>query len=580
MFGRESRAGRTAKVRALVAGVAVPAIVVALAPVTGIASAVTAGPRVAAAATASVPPVNWTACRDGFQCAAVQVPLDYDRPAGAKISLALIRQPAGSPSQRIGSLFMNPGGPGGSGVDLVRGVAQFLPLPLRGRFDIVGFDPRGVARSTPLRCYDTFDEALAGLPPFPYPETPAQEDVQRAADAELAAACAGHGGPILRHMSTADVARDMDLLRVALGDRTLNYFGFSYGSMLGQTYANMFPDKVRALAIDGVLDPIAWTTGRGDQARTQPFAYRLKSHLGANKTLGEFFRLCDAAGPDCALSGNARQRYNRLAERLRAAPAEIVDPGTGEVFPFGYQDLVNETLGAMFAPFSWPDFAAFIADVERQAGPVTLGRELVAVRRGLGLKGSSLRATAAVQEEYPNFVEGGPGVACSDSDNPDHFGAWRRSADLATTESAYFGRIWTWSSSACLPWPQGAGQDRYQGPWTARTAKPVLVVGNYFDPATRYEGAVTASRLLPNSRLLSYAGWGHTAFLSGNLCVDDAVTRYLVTTRTPAPGTVCQPEGSPFGPLAASAAQRRSSAAVLAATRPVAVRRGPAKARD
>jgi pimeloyl-ACP methyl ester carboxylesterase len=548
------RRGLSVRGRARGVAVALACIALGIAPLAPPASAGTSAPA----------PVSWTPCRDGFQCASVQVPLDYDRPAGTTISLSLIRLPAGSPERRIGSLFINPGGPGGSGVDVVRGIAQFLPLELRGRFDIVGFDPRGIIRSTPLRCFDTFDQALSVLPPFAFPVTPSEENVQRATDRALAEACAQRGGPILSHMSTADVARDMDYLRQALGDRKLNYLGYSYGSFLGQTYANLFPRRVRALVIDGVLDPVAWTTGRGDADRTVPFSTRLRSDQGAQATLGEFFRLCDAAGADCAFSGQARQRYAALAQRLRQHPIQVQDP-SGATFTFTYADLVASTLGALYASFIWPDLALFLADIESQATAPTLGRALAKLRAGLGL-------AAPWQEPYPNYVEGGPGVFCSDSVNPDSFAAWQRAADDSEQRFGYFGRPWTWVSSVCLPWSDRAGQDRYLGPWTARTSSPVLVVGNYFDPATRYQGAVTASRLLPNSRLLSYAGWGHTAFLTGNFCIDNHVTRYLVTTRTPAAGTVCQPQGSPFGPIQASALAR-ARAAVLGRTFPMEVRR-------
>ena len=497
--------------------------------------------------SAVAPRLSWTACRDGFQCATLYAPLDYDRPDGVKVGVSVIRLPAGSPRQRIGSLLLNPGGPGGSGVDFVRGIAQILPLELRARFDIVGFDPRGIIRSTPLRCFNTFQQAVSVLPPFPFPLTTAQENTQRVADDRLAAACARHGGPILGHMSTADVARDMDLLRQALGDRSLTYLGFSYGSMLGQTYANLFPGRVRALVIDGVLDPIAWTTGRRGEARTVPFSTRLRSDEGAQRTLGEFFRLCDAAGSDCAFSHGARKRYAALAARLRRHPVKIKDPQTGQTSTFTYQDLIGSTLGALYRSSSWPDFAMFLADLERQVNAMALGRRLAALRTVLGLD-------AAVQERYPNYIEGFPGVACSDSINPRSFAAWQRAADSSERRYGYFGRIWTWVSDICRPWPTVAGQDRYLGPWTARTSSPVLVVGNYFDPATRYQGAVTASRLLPNSRLLSYAGWGHTAYFgAGNFCINTYVTRYLVSTRVPPAGTVCRPEGSPFGPTEASA---------------------------
>ena len=399
----------------------------------------------------SAPSVAWSACRDGFQCAKVAVPLDHGRPGGPKISLSLIRLPAAAPSQRIGSLLLNPGGPGGSGVDFVRDVGKFMPLEIRGRFDIVGFDPRGIMRSTPLRCYDTFDQALAGLPPFAFPVSTAEEDTQQASDAKLAAACAAHGGPILSHMSTADAARDMDVLRGLLGDDKLNYLGLSYGSMLGQTYANLFPRKVRAMVIDGVLDPIAWTTGRGTQAKTLPFSTRLKSDVGAAATLNEFFRLCDDAGPDCAFSGESKARYAALAAQLLSGPIEVVDPGTGETFPFTYADLIASTLGSLYGASIWPDLAFFLADIEQQATPAVLGQRLDAIRTAVG-------ARPAVQEQYPNFIEGGPGVFCSDSINPTSFAAWPKAADNAERRHGYFGRPWTWVSSVCQPWSNRSGR--------------------------------------------------------------------------------------------------------------------------
>jgi pimeloyl-ACP methyl ester carboxylesterase len=304
----------------------------------------------ASSSAVAVPRVSWSACRDGFQCATVPAPLDYDDPHGVQIGISVIRLPAGEPRQRIGSLLLNPGGPGGSGVDLARGLAKILPLELRARFDIVGFDPRGINGSTPLRCFDTYEQALANRPPFPYPDTPAEERALRAADDKLAAACARHGGVILDHMSTADAARDMDLLRGVFGDRQLTYLGFSYGSVLGQTYANLFPSRVRALVIDGVIDPIAWTTGHGSEARTTPLGTRLGSADGAGRTLGEFFRLCDAAGPDCAFSGNASGRYAALGERLRGHPVTIIDPATGKTSTLTYNVLIAATLGALYGP--------------------------------------------------------------------------------------------------------------------------------------------------------------------------------------------------------------------------------------
>ncbi|MFI7547291.1 alpha/beta fold hydrolase [Actinoplanes sp. NPDC049599] len=516
---------------------------------------------------APAPAVAWTACGDGFECATVPAPLDHDRPLGVQIGLALVRQPAADPARRIGSLLLNPGGPGGSGVEFARAAARALPAELQARFDIVGFDPRGIHAGTPLRCFAGYEQALAVLTPLPFPDTPAEERARRVSDDRLAAACARHGGAVRDHMSSADAARDLDLLRRRLGDPQLTYLGYSYGSLLGQNYANLFPDRVRALVIDGVVDPVAWSTGHGADARATPVGTRIGSADGAGRTLGEFFRLCDAAGPDCAFSGDASRRYAALAARLRGHPATITGPFSGETFTFTHHDLIVVTLSALYRASIWPDLAFFLDGVQRQLTPAVLGRRLATIRTGLG-------PAAAAPPDYPNDVEGAPGVACSDTLNPRDLPAWQRAADRAERQYGYFGRFWNWAWSACRSWPAGAGQDWHLGPWTARTAAPVLIVGNYFDPATRYQGAQAAARLLPNSRLLSYAGWGHSAYLiAGNTCVDTAVTQYLLTGQAPAPGTVCRPATSPFTPVAPVALGSTARAALSGVVLPPGARR-------
>jgi pimeloyl-ACP methyl ester carboxylesterase len=495
--------------------------------------------------------LTWTPCADGFQCAKLVVPLDYDKPSGATITLPVVKLPAGDPAHRIGPLFLNPGGPGGSGLDIVRGLGPILPLQLRGRFDIVGFDPRGILASAPLRCYDTFDESLNALPPFAFPYTKAEEDTQQAVDKAFAKACATHGGPILGHMSTADVARDMDSLRAAMGDAKLNYFGFSYGSYLGQTYVNMFPNRSRSIVIDGVLDPVAWSTGAGNEAATLPVTARLRSDRGAQATFKEFFRLCDAAGaPQCSFAPHSAQRFASLARLLRQGPLVIgVPPDT---YTVTWADVIYTVLGAMYSPSAWGFLADSLLDLESHAPVAQTLASFARLRSHLGL-------ARQPQEEYPNYVESFPGVLCSDSVNPTSFAAWRKAAVSTDQQNGYFGRAWLWPSSICLPWPKTAGQDRYLGPWTTKTPYPVLVVGNYFDPATRYEGAVKASRLLPNSGLLTYAGWGHTAFFLGNYCIDQRVTQYIVSTKLPPKGTICQPTSMPFETVPAVAAQQAAA---------------------
>jgi pimeloyl-ACP methyl ester carboxylesterase len=483
--------------------------------------------------------VRWRACfpeaGPSFECATVRAPLDYDRPRGRRISLALLRLPASQPDDKIGSILVNPGGPGGSGVDFVRDLGPLLfTEEVRARFDLVGFDPRGIIRSSALICFGSLEEALSVFAPFAFPLTPEEEALVEQLDGQLNSACQQRGGPIVDHMATADMARDLDLLRRAVGDRRLTYVGYSYGSFLGVTYANLFPSRVRALVVDGVLDPIAWTTGRGDEAETQPFSTRERSDASSRATLNEFFRLCDEAGPaGCAFAPQAAERFAALAERLRTAPVEITDPQTGERFPFTYQDLIATALGAMFDSASWPDFAGFLAEVEAAASPAALGRALRALGTG-----------AAGEPPYPNFVEGAPAVFCSDSVNPDDHSDWSRAGAQADEEFGYFGRIWTWVSSPCAVW-EGFDADRYLGPFDAETANPVLVVGNRFDPATPYEGAQLVHRLLDDSSLLTIEGWGHTSqFLSR--CADEVVTRYLVDRTTPAEDTTCAQDFAPF----------------------------------
>jgi pimeloyl-ACP methyl ester carboxylesterase len=509
-------------------------------------------PATAGAATTQQPEsLTWTSCHadigPNFQCATARVPLDYSRPHGATIAIALARLPATDAANRIGSLFLNPGGPGGSGVDYLLGAGPFLYTDaVRARFDLVGFDPRGIMRSSPLRCFDSPDQ----WPPFPpawFPITREQEQEQAAFDRVIDSACRDRGGAIMSHMSTANVARDLDVLRRLVGDRKLSYAGVSYGSYLGATYANMFPNRVRALVVDGILDPIAWSTGRGAEGVLVPFSTRLRSDAGAMATLKEFFRLCNAGGANCAFSGDAAARFAALARQLRKEPVEVVyDDGTSEIVD--YTLLVGgAALGSMYDPFSWPDFAQWLATVEaaaRSAHTAARTERFRFERRQPYLTPRGIPDPGVIEEEYMNFPEGFPGVACADSTNPHSYAAWSINGALADARFGYFGRPWTWASSICAEWP-GSDRDRYTGPWTRATANPVLVVGNRFDPATRYQGAVTLHNLLPRSALLTLEGWGHTSqFLSS--CVDQAISSYLIDIVTPPEGATCEPDVVPF----------------------------------
>ncbi len=483
-----------------------------------------------------------------FECAVVPVPLDYDKPNGATIAISLVRLPALDSERRIGSVFLNPGGPGGSGVEFAVFGAPFLYSPeLRGQFDMVGFDPRGIVRSTALKCFGNLGQAFgvfdSGVVTFP--KTADEVAAWVGDEQDLADACDQRGNKVLGHMSTANVARDLDLLREAVGDEQLTYAGYSYGSYLGVTYANLFPDNVRALIVDGVLDPVAWSTGApGDMDR--PFSSRLESDEGAQATLEEFFRLCDEAGPPaCAFAPNSSDRYDALAQELLANEPIIVaipvGPDEFVEFPFFYGDLIGFSLGAMYNSPDWPFFAYDLALIEAAAfgteppPPPFFGEPTDQLWEGYTAKRGFPR--------YPNFVEGFPSVACADSDNPDDVSGWVDAAGQISSEN-YFTQLWTWASSACLSFPAD-DDDRYVGPFTADTANPVLVASTLFDPATPVEGAFAVDELLPNNGLLLVDGWGHTTLgISG--CSSFFSENYLITQDLPPEGLVCPQDFSPF----------------------------------
>jgi pimeloyl-ACP methyl ester carboxylesterase len=493
------------------------------------------------------PSLTWTDCGGGLQCATLAVPLDYDHPRAGTISLAVIREPATDPAHRIGSLVVNPGGPGGSGVQTIRQGATRFPAELRARFDLVGFDPRGVGQSTPVRCFANQAEQQAffnALPPA-FPATPAEDQQVIRAAAEFDRRCLALNPDLLAHVSTANAARDMDVLRQALGEQRLTYLGVSYGTYLGSTYANLFPDRVRALALDGVVEPVAWATGRQGQGHQLPTFIRETSDLGSSRTLGAFLDLCAAAGAAAcpfAVGTDAaatRTRFQTLLARLKEQPVAVPTPqGTVDIT---YADTVALTLSGLYVEQEWPLVALVLQHLDEGDGTVFL---------------QVLNALAPPSPTYDNTKEAQIAIICDDSNSPRDPDAWPALAAAADSQAPYFGSFWTWISVQCATWPV-RDSDRFTGPFDHRTANPVLVVGNTFDPATPYGNAVALSRELPNSRLLTLDGWGHTAFSQPSTCALQAEIRYLVDLRLPAPGTVCRPDVGPFG------------GPVVGATRPV-----------
>ncbi len=486
----------------------------------------------------AVPAIDWKPCVEGvadLQCATVKVPLNYRKPSGAKTELAVARILAADSKNRIGTLFLNPGGPGASGVDLIfNGFGDYLNEALQGRFDIVGWDPRGAGESTPLRCWnndDVRDAYFEGLPTFPYRTD--QEYGYFARYRSIAYRCASRKQPIFQHMSTADVARDLDLLRQAVGDQRLNYLGYSYGSFIGSTYANLFPKKVRTMVIDGVLDPNLWSGG-----------WQIKADRSSTaEVLQEFFRECDLAGAACDLSGagGSKARFDAI---LAVGRGRTIVIGEGDdSFEYPYDELVGDAINAMYTPEIWPSYADFL-DLLGQAlaGNASASKQASLRYRAIQKKISD--ASPVRRSNYDNRLEAYFGNHCADAGYPTGFN-WYSAIGKYADAGSFVGPSWWWNNASCAAWP--TAKNRYSGPWKTTTSAPVLVVGNYFDPATNYAGAVAVNRQLRNSRLLSYAGWGHTASFSGrSACTDDYVIGYLLEGVLPAPGTVCPAAANPF----------------------------------
>jgi pimeloyl-ACP methyl ester carboxylesterase len=504
------------------------------------------------------PKLGWYPCYGNAECATTRLPLDYDKPHGATTLVAVLRVKAKDQKHRVGSLFVNPGGPGGSGTAMAQAAPYFLSADVLARFDVVGIDPRGTNFSDQVACFPSNAQqgkVLSGLN-VAFPFTKGQEQAAVASSRGLGKACSTTGQPLSAAMSTAEVARDMDVIRRGVGDKRLSYLGFSYGSYLGQVYANLFPDRVRAVAIDGVLDPVAWAGTKA--TASQPQSDRIRSADGATKALHQILVLCDkAGGQKCRFSpGNPVVNYDVVANRLKARPLVFTDPYTGELVTFTYADLVSGTLGSLYGPYGYLEITANLADIIILTEPPAKASSAAGRARRVAAVRSFARSLAAQKKRdagrtgwsfpYDNSLEAFEGVECTDSLNPADAAAWPALAAAADRRAKYFGRLWIWESSPCASRTWTARDEAgYRGPFTRRTIAPVLVVGTRWDPSTNYDGAVTAARLLPNSRLLSNDNWGHTSYGSSQ-CVTGAMDTYLLTQKVPARGAFCHGDVQPF----------------------------------
>jgi len=471
--------------------------------------------------------LRWAGCTDdlpaaaGLECATLQVPLDPADPSGEQIDLALARKRStGSAEDRIGSLVFNPGGPGGSGIEFLANASAVVPDELADRFDLVSFDPRGVGDSSSVKCLDdaTKDEQLVG---DLSPDT--EEELQRAIEdqRELLEGCRTNAPELLEHMSTADVAADLDRIRAAVGDEQLSYVGFSYGTSIGAVYASLFPERVRALVLDGSVSPDA-----------SPEDELIAQGTGFERTLQSFVDHCNA-DPQCALAPDARGAIERVRSELEQDPVEVDDPrGTRVMGPDLFDIGVSS---ALYDTTVWGTAARAISDL-RGGGAELL---FALVDRQIGREPDGT---------YDSSTDARSMVNCADQEERPTLDEARDASERIAEALPQLGESFAWGLLGCLDWPEAANP---LPEIDAADAPPILVVGTVGDPATPYEWSRQMVEALGSARLLTYEGDGHTAFLRGGPCIDDAVTAYLIDGTLPEEGTRCpaQEDAVSFGGL-------------------------------
>jgi pimeloyl-ACP methyl ester carboxylesterase len=397
------------------------------------------------------------------ECGELVVPLDYSEPRGATIALAVARVPAPDPAARIGSLFLNPGGPGQPGFEELPIMYAALPAALPARFDIVGFDPRGVGESAPVHCFASAEESAVFFAAEPrVPVGPDEEAALLRSYGDLGRRCGERNAALLPHLSSANVARDLDRLRQAVGDPRLTYWGVSYGTYLGATYVNIFPDRIRAMLLDGVINPPSYTSfdhGDGDVFGPDTTSFlRILSNQGSADALAAFLEECAAAGvARCAFAApsaaETRARFDALMDRLRTSPAILIGPaGTLTV---SYSLVVGFVFNLLYQPPTWPILTQALQQLDEgdTAGFLT-----------------TLEAIGAPPPtEYRNPFEARSASNCVDTDNPADPARYPVMAQAAEERTPHFGVLWTYMSLPCAFWP-ARDADRYQGPWDAPPA--------------------------------------------------------------------------------------------------------------
>jgi len=456
--------------------------------------------------------LQWSDCDEDMQCATATAPLDYGDPAAGEISLALVRQPA-TGGDRIGSLLVNPGGPGASGYDIVKDSVDFVTDDvLQSSFDIVGFDPRGVGRSSAVTCYQPaeMDEYLYGL-----------TTAERGSDAWIAEleassiafgeACAQNTGPLLAHVDTESAARDLDLLRAVLGDTKLHYLGYSYGTYLGATFAELFPDKVGRLALDGALDP-STTNFQVTQLQAKGFESALRAYLES----------C-LQGEDCPFRGTVDDAMTTVGALLASVDVSPIANGDGR--QLGSNALLTAIITPLYQQAAWPLLSQMFEGV--MTNDVTAAFGLADQYNGRQSDGSYL----------DNSSEAFSAINCVDYAYDDDPASMRAQAAEIEAAAPIIGRYMSFGDIGCANWPYTFDGDR--GEIHAAGAAPILVIGTTNDPATPYAWAESLSAQLDSGNLVTYRGEGHTAYNKGSDCVNGAVDDYLVNGTVPSEDPMC-----------------------------------------
>jgi pimeloyl-ACP methyl ester carboxylesterase len=504
-----------------------------------------------------VPELTWAACgitpegtAADVQCATADLPMDYDEPDADHVQIAVAKVPAADPAQRIGSLFFNFGGPGGAAVDYLQASGAGRFAALNQRFDIVGFDPRGVGQSTPsIDCQA--NQETQGIYSVPVP-TPLDIDV----DAYVAKVqsyvdlCLANNGPILEHVSTANVARDMDALRAAVGDEQLTYLGFSYGTFLGATYASLFPENFRALVLDAPVDAETYIN--------DPMSQLAEQTAGFEVALARFAEACAVNQVACGGFGG-ESPYLAFDQLIAAAEATPI-PADGylpDPRPVGGDEIRQATSGLLYAKQLWGLLGEVLA--QAAAGDGTLIRAVFDILSGREDDGTYSPAS----DRY--FT-----ISASEQNYPQ--GDIQPYLDRGSESWASFPHFWYNSGYAEIAyalWP-AHDEDAYDGPFTVDPSAPTpLVVATTYDPATPYPGAVRLVDDLGNARLLTMEGDGHAAYGGNSACIDATTEAYLIDLALPAEGTVCQQE-VPFeapesAPVATGATARHALDGALGA---------------